>query len=67
MTDKLPVSITRAAHLLGVHRTRVHVLAKQGRLAGAYRSGHAWVIPLGKDGKPIILPPGPRKPAASDA
>lgn len=58
------VSITEAAQLLGLHRSRVHALIQQGRIKGARRVGHMWIIPLGKDGQPraqLNQPGRPRK------
>lgn len=54
------VSTQEAAELLGIHESRVRALAAEGRIRGAVKVGRAWIIPLGRDGKPQakILPTG---------
>lgn len=44
-----PLSVTEAAHLLGVSRQRVAQYCQQGRIDGAYQVGQrgTWVIPDG--------------------
>ena len=39
------LSVPEAAKVLGVDRTRVNVLCRQGRFAGAAKIGRNWVIP----------------------
>lgn len=63
LTDELPdkgvanVTVNRAAVELGVSDGRVRQLAREGRVRGAVKAGHEWLIPT-----PIKLVPGRRGP-----
>ena len=47
------ISTTEAARYLNLTRTRINVLAKQGRIAGVIRIGRQYAYPY----PPKILPP----------
>ena len=47
------VGTKEVASILGVSVERVRLLLKQGRIKGAFKVGHVWVIPL-EGGRPII-------------
>ena len=55
--DVANVTVSRAALELGVSDGRVRQLARQGRVRGAVKAGHEWLIPT-----PIELIPGRRGP-----
>ena len=45
-TGTMPeITTTEAAERLGVTRSYINKLLKQGRLPGAYQRGRAWIIP----------------------
>ena len=44
LTDDL-LSVPEAARELNVDRTRVNILCRQGRFAGAAKIGRNWIIP----------------------
>ena len=52
----MEVGTTEAAFLLNISTARVRVLLKEGRIEGAYKNGHTWLIPLNDRGIPEILP-----------
>ena len=56
--DVANVNISRAAKELGVTDGRVRQLARQGRVRGATKAGHEWLIPT-----PVEVIPGRRGPA----
>lgn len=49
------IHTTEAAKLLEIPPRRLLSLLNQGRVVGAYKSGHCWIIPL-FDGLPKIIP-----------
>ena len=51
----------QAALSLGISKARIYDLLKQGRISGAYLSGHTWVVPF-----PIILLPSSHKKKTKD-
>ncbi len=55
--DVANVTIRRAAMELGVSDRRVRQLARDGRLRGATKAGHEWLIPT-----PVEVIPGRRGP-----
>lgn len=55
--DVANVTIRRAAMELGVSDRRVRQLARDGRLRGAAKAGHEWLIPT-----PVEVIPGRRGP-----
>ena len=56
--DVANVTVSRAAAELGVSVGRVRQLAREGRVRGAVKAGHEWLIPT-----PVELIPGARGPA----
>lgn len=48
------VHTSEAAKLLNISRRRLLDLLQKGRVIGAYKSGHCWIIPL-NDGLPQIV------------
>ena len=50
--------MSRAAAELGVSDGRVRQLAREGRVRGAVKAGHEWLIPT-----PVEVIPGARGPA----
>ena len=55
--DVANITIRRAAMELGVSDRRVRQLARDGRLRGAAKAGHEWLIPT-----PVEVIPGRRGP-----
>ena len=55
------MSVTDAALALNVDRSRVNVLLRQGRFAGAVKIGRNWIIPRASVEGFQRLPPGGRK------
>ena len=56
--DVANLTVSRAAAELGVSVGRVRQLAREGRVRGAVKAGHEWLIPT-----PVELIPGARGPA----
>ena len=56
--DVARVTVSRAAAELGVSGGRVRQLAREGRVRGAVKAGHEWLIPM-----PVEVIPGARGPA----
>lgn len=48
------VNTSQAAKLLRISPRRVRALLAQGRIEGAYKLGHIWLIPL-RDGRPMVI------------
>ena len=55
------MSVTDVALALSVDRSRVNVLLRQGRFAGAVKIGRNWIIPRASVESFQRLPPGGRK------
>ena len=53
------LTTTEYAAKLGVHRSRVQALVRQGRIPGAKKVGRDWIIPAG-----VWPTPGERGPKA---
>ena len=50
----------QSADALGVSVARIHKLLSQDRMKGAVKIGKdrgTWIIPVGPEGKPEVLPP----------
>lgn len=56
--DVANITISRAAQELGVSDGRLRQLAREGRVRGAIKVGHEWLIPT-----PVEVIPGRRGPA----
>ncbi|MDE1828532.1 MAG: helix-turn-helix domain-containing protein [Candidatus Micrarchaeota archaeon] len=52
------LSVTQAAKILDLDRSRVKLLCSQGRIQGAFKVGNAWIIP----DPPVIKPPKQKSP-----
>lgn len=54
------ISLKQAAERLELSRQRVQQLAQAGRLAGAVQVGDGerryWIVPVGDDGRPMVMP-----------
>lgn len=57
------LSMMEAAGRAGVSRQRIHQLCAQGRIVGARKIGHQWVIPVGAEIKQVKMgrPRAPQK------
>ena len=52
------VSVQEAAHIMGLDRSRVGRLCREGRFPGAAKVGSSWIIPREAVLKHKPLPPG---------
>lgn len=55
------MSVHDVAEMLGVDRSRINVLLRQGRFAGAAKIGRNWIVPRKSVETFRRLPPGGRK------
>ncbi len=58
------VSVSEAAEILGIDRSRVGRLCREGRFEGATKIGEAWIIPREAVLNHTHLKPGPKTKAA---